>query len=314
MACASLRRVIATATTTAERRSDRWVRRLAGEHEPLKPKVPEILAMFWVIKLLTTGLGESASDFLGQTNVPMAGIIGIGGLYLSLRLQLRRREYHAPTYWFAVLMVAVFGTMLADGVRDGLSISYTVTSAVYAVILAAIFLVWHRSEGTLSIHSITTRRRECFYWAAVLTSFALGTALGDLTAIQLNIGFLPSAWVFLGMLLAPAIAWRLGLNGVVAFWCCYALTRPVGASFADWFGKPRPQSGLDLGDGPTSGVALLVFLVLVAFVAWRKRDIQPSGLADLPADGDYERADHALREPVSTHGPLQPVAASSARA
>ena len=284
-----------TSTPPVESSTERWTRRIAGEHEPLKAKVPEILALFWVIKLLTTGLGESASDFLGNTNVPLAGIIGIGGLFLSLRLQFRRREYHAPTYWFAVLMVAVFGTMLADGVRDGAGISYGATTVFYAFALAAIFFVWHRSEGTLSIHSITTRRRECFYWAAVLTSFALGTAAGDLTAIDLDLGFLPSAWVFLGVLLVPAVAWRMGLNGVVAFWCCYALTRPVGASFADWLGKPTDRTGVGLGDGTTSALALAVFVALVAFVAWRKRDIQPDGPADPPLDGDHQRGDLALR-------------------
>ena len=281
--------------TIPETRSERWVRRIAGEHEPLKPKVPEILVMFWVIKLLTTGLGESASDFLGNTFIPLAAVGGIGGLYFSLKWQLRARQYQAWSYWFAVLMVAVFGTMMADGVHDGASISYTFTTAVYAIILGGIFYAWHRSEGTLSIHSITTRRRECFYWAAVLTSFALGTAAGDLTAIQLDLGFFPSIFVFGAIILVPAIAWRLGLNSVVAFWACYALTRPVGASFADWFGKPSAQSGIGFGDGETTGVALLVFLLLVAHVAKAKRDIQPAGLADLPAGGDYERADHTLR-------------------
>lgn len=281
MPCGSLPLVTAIADLT-ETRSERWVRRLAGEEEPRKAKVPEILVMFWVIKLLTTGLGESASDFLGNTSIPLAAVVGIGGLWYSLKWQLRAPEYRAWTYWFAVLMVAVFGTMMADGVHDGASISYTATTVVYAIALGAIFLVWHRTEGTLSIHSITTRRRECFYWAAVLTSFALGTAAGDLTAIQLDLGFFPSIFVFGGIILVPALAWRLGLNAVVAFWACYALTRPVGVSFADWFGKPAAQSGIGFGDGQTTGVALLVFVALVAYVAKSKRDIQPAAVADAP--------------------------------
>src|SRR5580700_5450385 len=138
-------------------------------------KVPEIAAIFWVLKLLTTGMGEAMSDFLGQQSVPIAGLIGIFGLWLALRLQLRTREYRATNYWFAVMMVAIFGTMAADGVHDGASLPYAVTTPLYALLVVAVFYRWHRSEGTLSIHSITTRRRELYYWAAVLSTFALGT-------------------------------------------------------------------------------------------------------------------------------------------
>src|SRR5271156_566559 len=131
-------------------------------------KVPEITAIFWVLKLLTTGMGEAMSDFLGQHSVPIAGAIGIFGLWFALWLQLRTPEYRAPVYWFAVMMVAIFGTMAADGVHDGASLPYAVTTVGYAAVVASVFYCWSRSEGTLSIHSITTRRRESFYWAAVL--------------------------------------------------------------------------------------------------------------------------------------------------
>ena len=159
-------------------------------------KVPEITVIFWVLKLLTTGMGEAMSDFLGQKSVPIAGAIGIFGLWFALWLQLRQREYRAPIYWFAVMMVAIFGTMAADGVHDGASISYAVTTPLFAILVAAIFWRWYRSEGTLSIHSITTRRRERYYWAAVLATFALGTAAGDLTALSLNLGFWASVVLF----------------------------------------------------------------------------------------------------------------------
>jgi uncharacterized membrane-anchored protein len=231
--------------------------------------------MFWVLKLLTTGMGEAMSDFLGSISVPLAGAVGIFGMWIAIRLQLRTREYRAPAYWFAVMMVAVFGTMAADGVHDGVSAPYPVTTTLYALLVAAVFVLWYRSEGTLSIHTITTRRRENYYWAAVLATFALGTAAGDLTATTLHLGFLGSAGLFAAIIAVPAFAWwRSALNPILTFWAAYVITRPLGASFADWFGKPHSISGLGLGDGTVSAVALLVFVVLVAYVALTRRDIQ----------------------------------------
>jgi uncharacterized membrane-anchored protein len=237
-------------------------------------KVPEIGLIFWVLKLLTTGMGESMSDFLGQHSVPIAGAIGIFGLWFALWLQMRQREYRAPVYWFAVMMVAIFGTMAADGVHDGASIPYAVTTPVFAIVVGAIFCLWYRSEGTLSIHSITTRRREGYYWAAVLATFALGTAAGDLTALSLKLGFFPSVVLFAAVIAIPAIGWwRFGLNPILAFWFAYIVTRPLGASFADGFSK-HGNTGLGLGDGTVSGLALIVFIGLVAYVALTKLDVQ----------------------------------------
>jgi uncharacterized membrane-anchored protein len=249
----------------------------------LKAKVPEIGLIFWAIKLLTTGIGETTSDFLGQTNVAMAGVLGIAGFVYALRRQLRADSYHAPTYWFAVLMVAVFGTMVADGVRDGAGISYGVTTPLFAVAVAAVFACWYRSEGTLSIHSITTPRRERFYWAAVLGTFALGTAAGDLTALTLHLGFYASILLFAAAIAVPALGWwGFRLNPIVGFWAAYVITRPLGASFADWFGKPVAQTGVGLGDGPVSAVGLLAFAALVAYVAIRRHDIQPHRAEHFP--------------------------------
>jgi uncharacterized membrane-anchored protein len=248
-----------------------------SQHETTKgaiTKVPEITLIFWVLKLLTTGMGESMSDFLGQQNVPIAGAIGIFGLWFALWLQLRQREYRAPIYWFAVMMVAIFGTMAADGVHDGASIPYAVTTPVFAIVVGAIFFFWHRSEGTLSIHSITTRRREGYYWAAVLATFALGTAAGDLTALSLNLGFFPSVVLFASVIAIPAVGWwRFNMNPIVAFWFAYIVTRPLGASFADGFSKTT-NGGLGLGDGTVSAIALVVFIALVAYVALTKLDVQ----------------------------------------
>ncbi len=238
-------------------------------------KVPEITAIFWVLKLLTTGMGEAMSDFLGQQSVPLAGAVGVFGLWFALRRQLRAPEYRAPVYWFAVMMVAIFGTMAADGVHDGASLSYAVTTPLCAIAVAGVFWLWYRSEGTLSIHSITTARREGFYWAAVLATFALGTAAGDLTAISLHLGFFDSAVLFAAIIAIPAIGWwRLELNPILAFWFAYILTRPLGASFADGFSKPRANTGLGLGDGTVSALALAAFVALVAYVTITRRDVQ----------------------------------------
>jgi len=214
------------------------------------------------------------SDFMGQHSVPVAGAVGFLGLGLALWLQFRSPEYRAPVYWFAVMMVAVFGTMAADGIRDGAGISYAVTTPLFAAVVATTFVVWWRTEGTLSIHSITTRRREAFYWTAVLGTFALGTAAGDLTAYSLNLGFWTSAVLFAVVFAIPALArWRFHLSPVLAFWAAYIVTRPLGASFADGFSKPA-GGGLGWGDGTVSAIALVVFIALVAYVTITKRDVQ----------------------------------------
>ncbi len=239
-------------------------------------KVPEIALIFWVLKLLTTGMGEAMSDFMGQHSVPLAAAVGIFGLALALWLQLRRPTYQAGYYWFAVMMVAVFGTMAADGIHDGANIPYAVTTPLFALITGLIFLAWYRTEGTLSIHSITTRRRETFYWLAVLATFSLGTAAGDLTATSLNFGYWPSALLFAAIMCIPALGWwRFTLNPIVGFWFAYIVTRPLGASFADGFSKPA-NGGLGVGDGAVAGVALIIFVALVAYVAITKCDVQPS--------------------------------------
>ena len=241
---------------------------------PALTKVPEITALFWVLKLLTTGMGEAMSDALGQKSVPIAAAVGIFGMALALRLQLRQSEYRAPYYWFAVMMVAVFGTMVADGIRDGAGIGYEVTTPVFALITAAIFWWWYRSEGTLSIHSITTRRRERFYWAAVLGTFALGTAAGDLTALALNLGFWASVLIFAAIIAVPAVGWwRLGWNPILSFWLAYIVTRPLGASFADGFSKPT-NGGLHAGDPLVSLIAFVIFVGLVAYATITRYDVQ----------------------------------------
>ncbi len=257
--------------------------RTRSKLEPVAAKVPEITALFWVIKILTTGMGEAASDGLGETSLVLGGIVGVGGFFLALWLQLRADRYHAPTYWFCVSMVAVFGTIMADILHVATGLSYYVTSAFYAIAVAALFTWWHRSEGTLSIHHIDTRRRERFYWATVLATFALGTAVGDLVGLTMHLGFFTAGLFFLGLMMIPLVAWRLGVNATLCFWTAYVLTRPLGASFADWIGKDHDIGG-GLGFGDLRLTAILV-LVIAALVTWAHRsghDIQKPIPVDAP--------------------------------
>ncbi|MCW2540179.1 MAG: hypothetical protein JWN95_1904 [Frankiales bacterium] len=251
-------------------------RAAAWRQEPLAAKVPEITILFWVIKVLTTGTGEAASDFLGQANLVLAGLIGVLGFVVAMWLQFRSTRYIAVVYWFAVTMVAVFGTMVADALHVGLGLPYAGSTLFYAAALAVVFLLWYRSEGTLSIHSITTRKREVYYWITVLVTFALGTAAGDLTATEMHLGFFASGILFAVVMAVPAIGVAgFGLNEVAAFWFAYVLTRPLGASFADWFGKAHSfGGGLGFGDGTVTGVALIGIIALVAYVAVKRSDIQ----------------------------------------
>ena len=236
-------------------------------------RVPEITVLFWVVKTLTTAMGEATSDFLihrvGVTNTPALVSVALAAgvaLVLALGLQLSKGRYVAWTYWLTASMVAVFGTMAADGVHVQLGVPYVISSTFFAVVLAALFGVWWASERTLSIHSVCTTRRELFYWCVVMATFALGTALGDMTAITLHLGYLESGFLFAALIAIPAIGWwRFGLNEVVAFWFAYILTRPLGASFADWLAVPSSRGGVGLGYG---AVALGLAIVIVALVAY----------------------------------------------
>ena len=242
--------------------------------EPLAAKVPEIGIMFWVVKLLTTAGGEATSDYLGH-NPATGAVIELIVVAAALIIQLRVRRYIAAAYWFLALAIAIFGTGVSDTLHIVVGIPYLGTTLLWAAILAAIFWFWYRSEGTLSIHSITTRRREAFYWSTVFATFALGTALGDFTASVLNLGFLTSGVLFAVIFLIPALAWwQFRLNPVVAFWAAYVVTRPLGASFADYLSKPHSISGANFGDGPTSAVLLAAVVTGVAWLAVRRTDIQ----------------------------------------
>jgi uncharacterized membrane-anchored protein len=235
---------------------------------PLARKVPEITLIFWVAKLLTTAMGESTSDYLVFRINPYVAVgLGAIGLAIALSLQFSVRRYIAWIYWLAVAMVAIFGTMAADAIHIQLGIPYIVSTVFFAVSLAVIFAVWYGSEKTLSIHSINSQRREAFYWLTVMATFALGTAAGDLTAITLGLGYLSSGLLFTGLILLPALAyWKLRLNEVFTFWFAYILTRPLGASFADWAGKSHGVGGLGLGDLPVSAVLAILIIIAVVYM------------------------------------------------
>lgn len=239
-------------------------------------KVPQIIALFWVVKVLTTAMGESVSDYAVHRFDPVVAVaFGFVCFAVALVVQLCVRRYLAGVYWLTVAMVAVFGTMAADVTHVRFGVPYAVSTTAFALVLAAVFSVWQRVERTLSIHSIDTLRRELFYWTTVLATFALGTAAGDLVAVTLHLGYLGAGILFLGLICVPGIAWRaFGLNGVAAFWSAYVLTRPLGASFADWFGKPAAVGGLGLGDGVVGGVLCALIVVLVAYLAATKVDVR----------------------------------------
>jgi len=246
-------------------------------HSTLLTKVPEVTVIFWLTKVLTTGVGESTSDFLVK-QVGKGGAVFLGTIAFAAALiwQFKTSRYTPGVYWLAVAMVAVFGTLAADAVHVGLGVPYYASSTLYAVILAGIFVAWYRTEGTLSIHSIYTPRREVFYWLAVLATFALGTAVGDLTARSFGWGYLSSAVVFGCAIAIPAIAyWRTNLNPILIFWTAYVLTRPLGASVADWLGKNHDIGGLGLGDGTVSVVGALLIVGLVSYLARSQRAISP---------------------------------------
>jgi len=239
-------------------------------------RVPQITVAFWVIKGLSTAMGEATSDYLVHAMAPaLAVVLGFVGFLVALILQFKMARYVAWTYWLAVAMVGIFGTMAADVLHVGLGVPYTASTILYVVVLAAVFTIWLRTEKTLSIHSINTPLREGFYWATVAATFAMGTALGDFTAYTLHLGYFPSAVVFAAIIAIPAIGYRfLRWGAVFSFWFAYVITRPLGASIADGLGKAKNASGLGLGDGPVALVLAALIVVMVAYLVVTGADIQ----------------------------------------
>jgi uncharacterized membrane-anchored protein len=242
-------------------------------------KVPEITIFFWIIKLLSTAVGESASDYLVFHVDPYIAVaLGGIGLLVALILQLAARRYVAVLYWFAVVMVGIFGTMAADVVHVVLGVPYLDSAAFFAVVLAIIFVAWYAFEKTLSIHSIYTLRRELFYWAAVMATFALGTATGDLTASTFNLGYLISGVLFTLLFLVPVLGyWLQGFNEIFAFWFAYIVTRPLGASFADWTGRAPDLGGIGIGTGRISLILAVLIAAFVVYLTVSRVDVKDEG-------------------------------------
>lgn len=259
--------------------------KIDGSSPRLPVKVAEVTFLFWVIKILSTGMGETTSDFFVRAFDPVIVVL-IGAVLFAaaLALQMWWKRYSPVVYWLAVVMVSVFGTMAADVTHVVLGIPYLVSSVGFAIALAGFFIVWQRVEGSLSIHSITTPRREIFYWLAVVTTFAFGTATGDLAATTFHLGYLVSGILFAAIFALPAIGWwRFGLNPIFGFWFAYIVTRPLGASFADWMGVTPDRGGLDWGTGPVSLVLAFIIVALVFYLALRRSNESATGVALEPA-------------------------------
>jgi uncharacterized membrane-anchored protein len=240
-------------------------------------KVPEITAFFWVIKVLCTTVGETASDYLntnlnlGLTNTTF---ITASLLLAALVAQFRSRRYIPGIYWLSVVLISVVGTQITDNLTDNFGISLITTTIVFSAALALVFAAWFVAERTLSIHTIYTSRRESFYWLAILFTFALGTAAGDLAAERLNLGYWISALMFAGVIAAVAVAhYRFRLNAVAAFWIAYILTRPLGASLGDFLSQARAIGGLGLGTTATSALFLAAILLVVTYLSLTRRDV-----------------------------------------
>jgi uncharacterized membrane-anchored protein len=236
-------------------------------------KVPKVTPVFWFLKILTTAMGEATSDYFVNHFNPEVAVLCAGVVFLAVVWwQLRSPTYRATSYWAAVVMVSVFGTMCADVVHVAFHVPYVVSALCFSVVLIAVFVWWHRVEGTLSIHSITSTRRELFYFSTVTVAFALGTAVGDLTAIAWHLGFLSSGFLFVGLIVLPLLAFVVRRrHAILLFWIAYVLTRPLGASFADAMGKPRIAGGLGWGSGNVALSLSALIVLVVGAVAIRER-------------------------------------------
>lgn len=247
-------------------------------------KVPEVTIAFWLIKILSTTVGETGADFLA-VNVGLGMLITdaitAALLAIALGLQLHFRRLVPWAYWLTVVLISVAGTQITDALTDGAGISLYLSTACFGALLAIVFWLWYRSERTLSIRQIDTRRREIFYWVAILCTFALGTAAGDLATEALGLGFSWGVVVFGALIAVTGLAAYLGLNRVLAFWIAYILTRPLGASLGDLLSQSRAYGGVGLGAVNTSVVFLSAIVALVIFVSVRKPPAKASRSAQI---------------------------------
>ncbi len=239
-------------------------------------KVPEVTIFFWIIKVLCTTVGETASDFLNvNLGFGLTGTSVVMGVLLLVVLffQFRAKKYIPSIYWLTVVLISIFGTLVTDNMTDQMGVPLEVSTIVFSVALVITFALWYASEKTLSIHSIFTTKRECFYWLTILFTFALGTASGDLMAESLGLGYLVTGAIVCAVIVSVSVAWRFGLDPVLAFWIAYIMTRPLGASAGDYLSQPHKYGGLGLGATVTSAIFILAILLTVVFLSVTKLDL-----------------------------------------
>jgi uncharacterized membrane-anchored protein len=240
-------------------------------------KVPEITVFFWVIKILCTTVGETGADFLNTNlNLGLDGVTAIIGAMLGVTLifQFKSKKYIPVIYWLAVVLISIVGTLITDNLTDKLGIPLLNTTIIFTIMLSIVFAAWYKKEKTLSIHSIITSKREAFYWLAILFTFALGTAAGDLLAETINLGYMLSAIIFAGLIASVAIShFVFKVNTILAFWIAYILTRPLGASIGDYLSQDLDNGGLGLGTVITSVIFLATILATVIYLTVTKKDV-----------------------------------------
>jgi uncharacterized membrane-anchored protein len=243
-------------------------------------KVPLVTLYFWIIKVLATTVGETGADFLNINlgfGLTMTSLFAAALLIVLLVVQMRQTRYVPWIYWVTVVLLSIVGTLITDNLSDNFGVSLIVSTALFAAALAVTFITWYRSEHTLSIHAITTRRREGFYWAAILFTFALGTASGDLVSEQMGLGYALSGAIFGGLIaLITAGYYAKLINPVLAFWSAYILTRPLGASMGDFLTQAPKDGGLGLTTMSVSAVFLVVIVALVAYLTVSGVDREPA--------------------------------------
>lgn len=262
-------------------------------------KVPQVTAFFWIIKVLCTTTGETFSDFLsvnlglGLTRTSVAvGFLLAAALYF----QFRAKRYIPGIYWLAVVLISAFGTLVTDNLTDAMGVPLEASTAVFAALLLLTFCAWWVSERTLSIHSIFTARREAFYWLAILFTFALGTASGDLMAEGMGLGYVTTGVIVFAVILCATIAWRWGLNSVLTFWVAYVMTRPLGASLGDWLSQPVADGGRGLGATTTSLIFLTAILAIVVFLSVTKEDVDPTVSDEVAGESQVEERRNVIAQ------------------
>jgi uncharacterized membrane-anchored protein len=251
----------------------------AKQYKDWLVKVPEVTVFFWIIKVLATTVGETFADYLNETlgfGLNGTTLVTIVALVVALIFQFKSTKYRPSLYWLVVVLISITGTLFTDNLTDNVGVSLITSSVIFSIMLAIVFIVWHRTEASLAIHSIYTPRREAFYWSAILFTFALGTAAGDLFAERLGLGYGLSLVIFAAAILIIGLAWKSNfVNPVLAFWAIYVLTRPLGASIGDLLSQSKKDGGIGLGTTTTSAIFLTIILGLVIYLTKSRKDAIP---------------------------------------